>query len=188
MRDLLKIKKVDLGIWLQNERLVEKLRFVDSHRLSDNWCRADGGNSSSGRSRCSYCVPVDLGSSGLRTFSRYVASLATAVASLSSSVQGAAVWCSTIAGNVTKLAACIALHSLSLAVTRKVVWPAALVASGSTVACKAAAHTSKATTGGRCTTTGACTRSRACTLEVCELDSQVMDRGETYCKMPNLAT
>lgn len=59
-------------------------------------------------------------------------SLAASVAGLASSVERAAVGSGTVAGDVTELAAGIALHSLSLAITGKVVGTTALVAGSRT--------------------------------------------------------
>jgi hypothetical protein len=58
-----------------------------------------------------------------------VTSLTALIASLASSVQGAAVGGSAIPGDVTELATSIALHGLSLAITGKVVGATTLVAS-----------------------------------------------------------
>lgn len=65
----------------------------------------------------------------LRAVARDVASLSTLVASLASSIQRSAVGGSAIPGYVTELAASIALHGLCLAISSKVVWTTALVAS-----------------------------------------------------------
>lgn len=59
-----------------------------------------------------------------------VARLSTLVADLTSRAERATVGCGTVTGDMTKLTAGIALHSLSLAVTGKVVGATALVASG----------------------------------------------------------
>jgi hypothetical protein len=61
-----------------------------------------------------------------------VASLTTAVASLASSVERAAVGSSAVAGDVAEFAAGVALHGLSLAITGKVVRATALVAGSRT--------------------------------------------------------
>ena len=99
-----------------------------------------------------------------------MAGLAAAVASLASSVEGAAVGSGAVARDVAELAAGVALHGLSLAVARKVVWSAALVAGGGAVDVgQAAAETTEsATRRGRSTATsaGAGARSRAGTLLV----------------------
>lgn len=59
-----------------------------------------------------------------------MASLAAAVASLAArSVDGTSVWRGAVTRDMAKLAASVALHSLSLAVACKVVWSSALVAS-----------------------------------------------------------
>lgn len=57
-----------------------------------------------------------------------VAGLAALVAGLSGSVERAAVWSRAVARDVAELAACVALHGLSLAIAREVVGPTALVA------------------------------------------------------------
>jgi len=66
-----------------------------------------------------------------------VARLAASVAGLAGSVERAAVGSSAVARDVTKLAAGVALHSLSLAVASKVVGSAALVAGGRATTSKA---------------------------------------------------
>lgn len=95
-----------------------------------------GGNRSHGGSRNIVKVHnlvVDLGVGGLLgAIARDVASLAALVASLASSVQGAAVGGSAIPGDVAELAASIALHGLRLAVTSEMVGATALVASSGT--------------------------------------------------------
>jgi hypothetical protein len=94
-----------------------------------------------------------------------VTSLAAAVASLASGVQWAAIGSGAVTGDVTKLAAGVALLGLSLAVTGKVVGSTALVAHGSTTA-KASTGTGEATTRSTSTTAdGSGTWSRAVTLE-----------------------
>lgn len=57
-----------------------------------------------------------------------MASFAALVASLASRVQGTAIRRCAVSGDVTKLSTSVALHRLRLAVARKVVRPAALVA------------------------------------------------------------
>lgn len=74
-------------------------------------------------------------------------SLAAAVAGLASGVEGAAVRGRAVAGDVTELAAGIALHGLSLAVAGEVVWPTALVAGGGTTASKSTPEAAKSSTG-----------------------------------------
>lgn len=64
----------------------------------------------------------------LRAVAGDVTGLTALVASLSSRVERAAVGRRAVARDVTELAASVALHGLSLAITGKVVWPAALVA------------------------------------------------------------
>lgn len=121
--------------------------------LCDDWGRVSdrrsdrSSSSSSSSSRCS--VAVDL---GLRTLPGNVTSLAAAVAGLSSSVQWTAIWCGAVAGDVAKLAAGVAFHGLSLAVTGKVVWSAALVAGSRTsTTSETATEPSVSTTRSGCT-------------------------------------
>lgn len=57
-----------------------------------------------------------------------MASLGTLVADLTGGAEGAAVRCGAVPRDVTELAAGVALHGLSLAVTREVVRTTALVA------------------------------------------------------------
>lgn len=83
-----------------------------------------------------------------------VTSLTAPVASLASSVERATVGGGAIARDVTKLAASIALHGLSLAITSEVVGTTALVASGRARATReatAAVATSESTTAHRST-------------------------------------
>lgn len=99
-----------------------------------------------------------------------MAGLTAPVASLASCVEGAAVRGRAVTGDVAELAASVALHGLSLAVTREVVGATALVAAGSTAASETAA-TSESTSEGRASTTadrgdGASTRGRAAPLSI----------------------
>lgn len=86
-------------------------------------------------------VDVDLGGVNLggdrglllhRAVARNMASLPTAVAGLASSAQGTSVRCWAVLGDVSELAAGIALHGLGLAIPSKVVGTTALVARGRT--------------------------------------------------------
>lgn len=78
-----------------------------------------------------------------------MASLGALVADLSSGAQGATVGRGAVARDVAELAAGVALHSLSLAVTGEVVGTTALVASGGTgVALEAATETALEATAG----------------------------------------
>ncbi|KAH8646758.1 hypothetical protein BX600DRAFT_155560 [Xylariales sp. PMI_506] len=93
--------------------------------LSD---RGDGGSNSS-----QVNLSRDLASGSLLgAVAGDVASLAALVAGLASSVERAAVGGGTVTGDVAELAAGVALHGLSLAVTGKVVGSTALVAGGRT--------------------------------------------------------
>lgn len=87
--------------------------------------RLDRSSGSSGDRSTAFAVDL-----GLSAVTRDVAGLTAAVASLAGSVQWAAVRSRAVAGNVTKLAAGIALHGLSLAITGEVVGTTTLVASG----------------------------------------------------------
>jgi hypothetical protein len=109
------------------------------------------------------------GVDGLSAVPADVASLATPVAGLASSVERAAVWGRAVTGNVTELAASVALHGLSLAVASEVVGATALVAAGSAATSETATATSKATPEGSASTAtngldGSSTRSRAAPL------------------------
>lgn len=72
---------------------------------------------------------IAISGSLLRAVSGDVSSFATLVAGLARSVQGAAVGGSAVARNMAQLAASIALHGLSLAISREVVGATTLVAS-----------------------------------------------------------
>jgi ABC-type glutathione transport system ATPase component len=78
-----------------------------------------------------------------------VSGLTALVAGLSSGVKRAAVGSGAVSGDVAELAAGIALHSLSLAITGKVVGTTALVASGRA---RATSETTSAVTTGEATT------------------------------------
>lgn len=83
-----------------------------------------------------------------------MSSLTALVAGLASGVERATVGSSAVSGDVTELAAGVALHSLSLAVTSKVVGTTALVASGrarTTGKAASAVATGEATTAHRST-------------------------------------
>lgn len=85
----------------------------------------------------------------LRAVPRDVTGLAALVAGLASSVKRATVGSSAVSGDVAELAAGVALHGLSLAVTGKVVGATALVASSGT---GAASETTTAVTTGEAAT------------------------------------
>jgi hypothetical protein len=112
------------------------------------------------------------GVNGLGAVAADVASLTTPVASLASSVERATVRGRAVTGNVTKLAASVALHGLSLAVASEVVGTTALVAAGSTATGETTAAASEATAEGSASTTanggnGSSTGSRAAPLYMC---------------------
>lgn len=122
-----------------------------------------GGNRSNRRSRDVAQINLrrDLARGVLlRAVPRDVTSLAALVAGLASSVKGATVGSSAVPGDVAELAAGVALHSLSLAITGKVVGATALVASSGT---GAASETTTAVTTGEATAAhgGTTAKSRA---------------------------
>ena len=82
-----------------------------------------------GRRRSSSSSAIAINGSFRSAILGDVTSLATAVAGLASSVEGAAIGSGTVARDVSQLAAGIALHGLRLAVTSIVVRSSALVAS-----------------------------------------------------------
>lgn len=109
------------------------------------------------------------GVNGLSAVAADVASLTAPVAGLASSVERATVRGRAVTGDVTKLAASVALHGLSLAVASKVVGATALVAAGSTATGETTAAASEATAEGSASTTanrgnGSSTGSRAAPL------------------------
>lgn len=79
-----------------------------------------------------------------------VSGLTALVTGLSSSVERATVGCGAVSGDVAELATGVALHSLSLAITGKVVGTTALVASSRA---RATGETTAAVTTGEATTT-----------------------------------
>lgn len=89
----------------------------------------------------------------LRALPADMSSLTASVAGLTSRVEWAAVRSLAVAGDVAQLAACVALHGLSLAVPGEVVWATALVAAGSTAAgtISESATTTKATSAAETT-------------------------------------
>lgn len=98
-------------------------------------------------------------SSLLGAVARDVASLTTLVAGLTSSVQRSAVGGRAVARDVSELAAGITLHSLSLAVTGKVVGATALVAGGSP-------RTGETATAAKATSVGSTANRRTSTAHV----------------------
>jgi len=107
-----------------------------------------------------------------------VASLTAPVAGLASSVERATVRGRAVTGDVTKLAASVALHGLSLAVASEVVGTTALVAAGSTATGETTAAASEATAEGSASTTanggnGSSTGSRAAPGKVTRLAARV---------------
>jgi hypothetical protein len=108
------------------------------------------GNRGDGSDGCGDSVDIDLGvdlAGGvlLRAVAGDVASLTALVASLASRVERATVGSSAVAGDVAELAAGVALHGLSLAITSEVVGAAALVAGGRARAAGESATAAKAT-------------------------------------------
>jgi hypothetical protein len=117
----------------------------------------DSGDSRGGgnRSRSSSYGSINGGDGGRgslgvgRAVAGDVASLGTLVADLTGGAEGAAVGGSAVARDVAELAAGVALHGLSLAVTGEVVGATALVAGrGTGVALEATAETALETTTG----------------------------------------
>ena len=144
--------------------LVAKLELAElMSRLSDSSRRSNGrGNGSSGRSSSSSSrVAVDF---SLGAVPRDVAGFTAAVAGLAGSVEWAAVGSGAVTGNVsygksmalhrirttilTELAAGVALHGLSLAITGEVVRSATLVASSRASAASEAAPEASVTATG----------------------------------------
>jgi len=90
---------------------------------------------------------------GRCAISRDVPCLPAFVANLASRVQRATIWCGAVSGDVAQFSACITLHSLRLAITRVVIWSAALVASGSSVIADKSTSKSTGVTTARSTST-----------------------------------
>lgn len=124
-----------------------------------------------------------------------MAGLTALVASLASGVEGTAVGGGAVAGDVAELAAGVALHGLSLAITGKVVGATALVAGGGTraageaatgeAAVTATAHGGTTAHGTRADRVGAGTLEHVSTQEygVCSRGAE----AQTYSKMAGLA-
>lgn len=111
---------------------------VFSHCLGDSSGRRGLDRSLLGSSES--IIAVDL---GCGAFARDVACLTAAVAGLASGAKRTAIGSSAVARDVAELATSVALHGLRLAVARKVVGAAALVASRRTTAAEAAAESTK---------------------------------------------
>ena len=126
----------------------------DSSRRSH---RGHGGRSGHGT------VTVDL---GLRAVARDVAGFTAAVAGLSSRVERTAVGGGAVAGDVTELAASIALHGLSLAVAGEMIRSAALVTGCRATASKATPEAAECTTGSASAPSHTRARVRAVTGQV----------------------
>lgn len=104
-----------------------------------------------------------------------MASLRALVADLSSRAQGTTVGGRAIARDVTKLPACVALHSLSLAIAGEMIRPTALVASGSArvTAIPTTETTIESPTRRTCATGSTRSRSGAVTSKVARLAAVV---------------
>jgi hypothetical protein len=144
------------------------------HQLSRNRCGNDGSSgigSLSGKrgssdsigssNRCRLAIGLIL----LVAFTGDMAGLATAVASLASSVERASIGSSALARNVSKLTTSVTLHGLSLAVAGKVVRTTALVASSRARATSETTAEATTRTRGTATKTSSSTRSRASALQ-----------------------
>lgn len=162
-------------------------------------CLCDSGSRSSRRNRGSLCASLGggggggAGSRGSRSssggrLSRLlgsglvvgavpgdVTSLGTLVADLASRAQGATIGGGAVTRDVAKLAASVALHSLSLTVTGEVVRATALIASGSAriTTVSATEATVISTTRGTDTAASARSRSRAVASKVAWLAAVV---------------
>lgn len=137
------------------------------------------GNSLGVRDGSGGCVGLAVdgrsagGVDGLGAVSADVAGFTTPVAGLAGSVERASVRGRAVTGDVTELAASVALHGLSLAVASEVVRATALVAAGRTATSEATAAASKAASEGCAGTTTdgsdrSGTRSRAAPLFQCQ--------------------
>lgn len=94
-----------------------------------------------------------------------MASLATAVASLTSSVEGASVGSSALARNMSEFAACVTFHGLCLAIASEVVRTTALVASSRARTTSETAAEATTRTRGTATETSSSTGGRASALQ-----------------------
>ena len=103
---------------------------------------------------------------GLGAVARDMTGLTAAVASLSSRVERATVRGRAVAGDVTQLAAGVALHGLGLAIARKVVRSTALVAGGGATATVAAPEAAISSTGSASAPSHTSTRVGAVTGQV----------------------
>lgn len=131
-------------------------------------CLSHGSDRSNGRSRNAANINLlrnlaNTGSVLLRAVTRDVSSLTALITSLASSVERTAVRSSAIPRDVTELAAGIALHGLSLAITSKVVGTTTLVASSRA---RTTSETTTAVTTGEATTTHGSTTAHSRTNRV----------------------
>jgi hypothetical protein len=111
--------------------------------------------------RCRLAIGLIL----LVAFTADMAGLATAIASLASSVEGASIGSSTLAGNVTKLTTSVTLHGLGLAIAGKVVRTTTLVASSRARTTSETTAEATTRTRGTATKTSSSTGSRASALQ-----------------------
>jgi hypothetical protein len=152
----------EIGVLLCAQWPVERRSCIRGY-LGHGGSRDDGsdlngnglGVRNGGRGRVGLAVDgSDAGGvNGLSAVAADVTSLTAPVAGLASSVERATVRSRAITRDVTKLAASVALHGLSLAVASKVVGATALVAAGSTATGETTAAASEATAEGSASTT-----------------------------------
>lgn len=137
------VLKMDGALWL---RTAQRTLRCCSCRLScdGSWC--DWRNRF-GRHPSQWCgliaVHCRSGSGlslSLRAVSADVANLTASVAGLTRCVQRTTIRCSAVSGDVSKLAASIAFHGLSLTVAREVIRSTTLVARRRTISSKTTAH------------------------------------------------
>ena len=158
-----------------------------------------GGSSRSGHGRSgsgsrSRSVHSRLGSSSIgvgRAVTGNVTGLGTLVADLTRGAERAAIRSGAVSRDVAELAACVALHGLSLAVTGKVVGATTLVAGSSAgVTAKAAAEALEATAGGGGAASTGSSRVAAVALQILVNNGSFQDiyrPNSTYSKVTGLA-
>lgn len=130
----------------------ESARPLDCEQQRGHLSNCGGGSwGDSGIRSDRQALSVNL---GLGALARDVTGLATAIASLSSSIQRAAIRSSAVTGDVTEFPAGVALHCLRLAIPSVVVRPTTFVARrGTRPTSKSAAETTVSAARNTCTTT-----------------------------------
>lgn len=181
-RNIKQVRTVNLSQGRCSSRRYHSPRSQHLVRRSRALSHGGGGSyrSNSGRNGSS-AVAVDL---SLGAVARDVAGFTTAVAGLTRGVERAAVRGRAIAGDVTKLAAGVALHGLSLAVAGEMVRSAALVASGRTAASESTPEAAESTTRSASATSNTSARIGAVTGQVASETTGVASSARASAAQP----